>query len=124
MRDYNHWSVLGALCELLPCPENRVTLADERDENGTPLARFDYTQCDNDRASIAYAKRVLNEIWDAAGAQDVLSIDCYAHLIGGCRMGRPRTPASWTATTAAGRCQTCSSLTAAHCRPRGAPIRR
>ena len=87
MRDYNHWSVLGALCELLPRPENRVTLADERDENGTPLARFDYTQCDNDRASIAYAKRVLNEIWDAAGAQDVLSIDRYAHLIGGCRMG-------------------------------------
>ena len=124
MRDYNHWSVLGALCELLPCPENRVTLADERDENGTPLARFDYTQCDNDRASIAYAKRVLNEIWDAAGAQDVLSIDCYAHLIGGCRMGASPTPASWTATTAAGRCQTCSSLTAAHCRPRGAPIRR
>jgi choline dehydrogenase-like flavoprotein len=68
-------------------PENRVTLADERDKNGTPLARFDYTQCDNDRASIAYAKRVLFEIWDAAGAQDVLSIDRYAHLIGGCRMG-------------------------------------
>ena len=87
MRDYNHWSVLGALCELLPCPENRVTLADERDQHGTPLARFDYTQCDNDRASIAYAKRILNEIWDAAGAQDVLSIDRYAHLIGGCRMG-------------------------------------
>ena len=32
-------------------------------------------------------KRILNEIWDAAGAQDVLSIDRYAHLIGGCRMG-------------------------------------
>ena len=29
MRDYNHWTVLGALCELLPQPENRVTLADE-----------------------------------------------------------------------------------------------
>ena len=31
MRDYNHWAVLGALCELLPQPENRVTLADETD---------------------------------------------------------------------------------------------
>ena len=29
MRDYNHWAVLGSLCELLPLPENRVTLADE-----------------------------------------------------------------------------------------------
>jgi choline dehydrogenase-like flavoprotein len=52
-----------------------------------PLARFDYSQCDNDRANIAYAKRILNEIWDAAGAQDILTIDRYAHLIGGCRMG-------------------------------------
>ncbi len=87
MRDYNHWSVLGGLCELLPLAENRVTLADEADENGMPLARFDYSQCDNDRANIAYAKRILNEIWDAAGAQDILTIDRYAHLIGGCRMG-------------------------------------
>jgi choline dehydrogenase-like flavoprotein len=87
MRDYNHWSVLGALCELLPEPGNRVTLADEKDENGMPLARFDYTQCENDRANIAFAKRVLHDIWEAAGAQDVLTIDRYAHLIGGCRMG-------------------------------------
>jgi choline dehydrogenase-like flavoprotein len=87
MRDYNHWSVMGALCELLPEPGNRVTLADETDDNGMPLARFDYTQCENDRANIAFAKKVLHDIWEAAGAQDVLEIDRYAHLIGGCRMG-------------------------------------
>ena len=29
MRDYNHWTTLGLLCELLPQPDNRVTLADE-----------------------------------------------------------------------------------------------
>jgi hypothetical protein len=28
MHDYNHWTMLGVLCELLPQPENRVTLAD------------------------------------------------------------------------------------------------
>ena len=49
----------GVLCELLPQPENRVTLADETDRHGMPVARMDYTQCDNDRANIAYAKRVL-----------------------------------------------------------------
>ena len=43
MRDYNHWAVLGALCELLPRPENRVTLADETDQFDMPIARFDYT---------------------------------------------------------------------------------
>jgi choline dehydrogenase-like flavoprotein len=87
MRDYNHWAVLGALSELLPLPENRVTLADEKDANGMPVARFDYTQCDNDRANIAFAKQTLQDIWDSADAQDVLTIDRYAHLVGGCRMG-------------------------------------
>jgi choline dehydrogenase-like flavoprotein len=87
MRDYNHWFVLGVLNELLPQPDNRVTLADECDAHGLPVARMDYTQCDNDRANIACAKDVLNRIWEAAGAQDTLTIDRYAHLVGGCRMG-------------------------------------
>jgi choline dehydrogenase-like flavoprotein len=52
-----------------------------------PVARMDYTQCDNDRANIAYGKRILEEIWQAADAQDTLTIDRYAHLVGGCRMG-------------------------------------
>ena len=87
MRDYRHWSVLGVLCELLPLPENRVTLADVTDRHGMPVARLDYTQCENDRANIAYAKETLRRIWQAAGAQDTLTIDRYAHLIGGARIG-------------------------------------
>jgi choline dehydrogenase-like flavoprotein len=87
MRDYYHWTTLGVLCELLPRAGNRVTLADERDRHGMPVARFDYTQCDNDRANIAYAKQVLEGLWRAGGAQDTLTIDRYAHLVGGCRMG-------------------------------------
>ena len=88
MRDYNHWYTLGVLSELLPLPENRVTVAsDVTDQNGIPVARMDYSQCDNDRANIAFAKRTLHDIFEAAGAQDVLVIDRYAHLVGGCRMG-------------------------------------
>ncbi len=87
MRDYNHWYTLGALSELLPLPENRVTLADVHDENGLPVARMDYSQCDNDRRNIAMAKQTLKDIFESAGAQDVLAIDRYAHLVGGCRMG-------------------------------------
>ena len=52
-----------------------------------PIARFDYTQCENDRANIAYGKQTLKDIWQAAEAQDTLTIDRYAHLVGGCRMG-------------------------------------
>jgi choline dehydrogenase-like flavoprotein len=88
MRDYNHWYTLGALSELLPLPGNRVTVApDVRDRHGLPVARMDYTQCDNDRANIAFAKATLRRILEAAGAQDILEIDRYAHLVGGCRMG-------------------------------------
>jgi choline dehydrogenase-like flavoprotein len=88
MRDYNHWYTLGVLCELLPRLENRVTTVSEvTDQNGIPVARMDYTQCENDRKNIAFAKQTLHDIWKAAGAQDVLVIDRYAHLVGGCRMG-------------------------------------
>jgi choline dehydrogenase-like flavoprotein len=88
MRDYNHWYTLGALCELLPQPENRVTVASEvKDSHGLPVARMDYSQCENDRKNIAYATHTLHDIFDAAEAQDVLVIDRYAHLVGGCRMG-------------------------------------
>ena len=87
MRDYNHWSCIGVLNELLPQPDNRVTLATENDPNGLPVARFDFSLCDNDRANIEYSTSVLRDILHAAGAQDVLTIHRYAHLIGGARMG-------------------------------------
>ncbi|MBV8954136.1 MAG: hypothetical protein JO179_08350, partial [Solirubrobacterales bacterium] len=88
MRDYNHWYTLGVLCELLPLAENRVTVAaDVTDGNGIPVARMDYSQCENDRKNIAYAKQTLKDIFEAAGAQDTLITDRYAHLVGGCRMG-------------------------------------
>jgi choline dehydrogenase-like flavoprotein len=87
MRDYNHWSVLGVLCELLPQAGNRVTLADETDQFGMPVAKFTHSMCDNDRANIAYATQTLQRIWEHAGAQDVLTIDRFAHLVGGARMG-------------------------------------
>ena len=88
MRDYNHWYTLGALSELLPLPQNRVTLASgTTDRYGMPVARMDYSQCENDRKNIARAKQTLIDIFDAAGAQDILAIDRYAHLVGGCRMG-------------------------------------
>ncbi|MFN2582860.1 MAG: GMC family oxidoreductase, partial [Candidatus Dormibacteria bacterium] len=66
---------------------NRVTLADDVDPMGLPVARLDYTQCENDRANIAFARKLMHDIWREAEAQDILAIDRYAHLIGGCRMG-------------------------------------
>lgn len=87
MRDYNHWTVLAVLCELMPQPENRVTLATEQDEYGMPVAQFNHSLCENDKRNIAYATKVMEDIWENAGAEDTLKIDRYAHLVGGARMG-------------------------------------
>jgi choline dehydrogenase-like flavoprotein len=87
MRDYNHWSTIGVLNELLPHSDNRVTLADETDPYGIPVARFDYSLSDNDKANMEYSTKVITNILNAADAQDVLTIQRFAHLIGGARMG-------------------------------------
>ncbi|MGW5668217.1 GMC family oxidoreductase [Micromonospora sp. NPDC003776] len=87
MRDYNHWAVVGVLNELLPHSYNRVTLADETDEYGLPVARMDYTLGENDKKNMAYSTKVITDLLHAADAQDVLTIQRFAHLIGGARMG-------------------------------------
>ena len=86
MRDYIHWATIGVLCEFLPLADNRVTLADETDRHGLPVARFDYSKCDNDRALMDAGTAVMRDILDAAGAEDTVTIERYAHLVGGCRM--------------------------------------
>ncbi|MCX7523117.1 GMC family oxidoreductase [Microbacterium sp. STN6] len=86
MTDYVHWAVLGALCEFLPQADNRVTLADEKDRNGNPVARFSYSQCDNDRMLVDAARQSMETILQAAGADEVITIKRFAHLVGGARM--------------------------------------
>ncbi len=87
MRDYNHWATIGVLNELLPHQDNRVTLAEETDPYGLPVARFDFSVGDNDQANMDYSTKVIKDILEAAGAQDVLTVHRYAHLVGGARMG-------------------------------------
>ncbi|MGO2542290.1 MAG: GMC family oxidoreductase [Specibacter sp.] len=86
MSDYVHWACLGALCEFLPQAENRVTLAPELDRHGLPVARFSYSQCANDRALMRAAQDKMELILTAAGADEVITIDRFAHLVGGARM--------------------------------------
>ncbi|MFF2950432.1 GMC family oxidoreductase [Kitasatospora sp. NPDC057965] len=86
LSDYVHWATLGAMAELLPQPDNRVTLAEETDRRGLPVANFSFSQCDNDRMLIRAAREVMESVLRAAGASEVITIDRYAHLVGGCRM--------------------------------------
>jgi choline dehydrogenase-like flavoprotein len=87
-----HWATIGALCEYLPQYHNSVRLADGVvDRYGLPVANFSYTQCDNDKKLSAAAQQTMDTILRAAGASEVISIDRYAHLVGGCRMARYET---------------------------------
>ena len=86
MRDSVHWATFGALCEFLPLPENRITLADETDRHGLPVANFSYSLCDNDEALVEAATKVMEDMHHAAGAAEAITIKREAHLIGGCRM--------------------------------------
>ena len=121
MSDYVHWSCLGALCEFLARPENRVTLADEKDRFGLPVARIAYSQCDNDRALMRAAQGVMEDI--LARPTRTRSSPSSATPIWSAGPGwrRTKSKASWTAAAAALPYPTCTSPTAACSRRRAAP---
>ncbi len=51
-----------------------------------PVAHFAYSQCDNDRKLMRAAQSVMEDLLQAAGADEVMTIDRFAHLVGGARM--------------------------------------
>jgi choline dehydrogenase-like flavoprotein len=85
--DYNHWSALGLLGEILPWPDNRVQLAEEKDRFGLPVAKVTFDLHDNDKKLIAFGKEKVMEVMRAAGAKEVVQEARYAHLVGAARMG-------------------------------------
>ncbi len=87
MMDYNHWSALGFLGEILPWEDNCVELADETDRYGLRVAKVNFGLHDNDQKLIAWGVNKTMEVMSAAGAEEVVQEPRYAHLIGGARMG-------------------------------------
>jgi choline dehydrogenase-like flavoprotein len=87
MMDYNHWAAFGLLGEILPWPDNRVTLAEERDRFGLPVAHVSFNLHDNDKKLIKAAKEKTMEVMRASGASEVVQEARYAHLVGAARMG-------------------------------------
>ncbi len=92
MRDYVHWATLGALCEFLPGYDNaRHPGRPDRSHSGYRSRDFSYSQCDNDKKLVPAARQTMDTILRAAGATDVVTIERYAHLVGGCRMAADET---------------------------------
>src|SRR5690242_1938180 len=88
MMDYNHWSPLGVLGEILPWEDNRVELAEETDQFGLRVASVTFSLHDNDKKVAQAGVKKATEVMQAAGAQEVVQEFRYAHLVGGARMGK------------------------------------
>ena len=86
MRDYMHWATLGALCELLPQPDNRVTLAEENRPPRSAGGAFRLQPVRQRQTTDQSRRTVMEDILRAAGAEEVITIERYAHLVGGARM--------------------------------------
>ncbi len=87
MMDYNHWCSLGVLGEILPWPDNRVEISELKDQWGIPVAKVTFNLHDNDNKLIEFGKNKVEEVLWAAGAQEVIQEQRYAHLVGAARMG-------------------------------------
>jgi choline dehydrogenase-like flavoprotein len=87
MMDYNHWASFGLLGEILPWKDNRVSLSEEKDRFGLPVAHVSFNLHENDKRLIKAAKEKTEEVMQAAGATEVVQEARYAHLVGACRMG-------------------------------------
>ncbi len=87
MMDYNHWAAIAVLGEILPYEQNCVTLADEKDALGLPVAKVTFNLQENDLRLIEFAKNKTKDVMWAAGAQEVVQEARYAHLVGAARMG-------------------------------------
>jgi choline dehydrogenase-like flavoprotein len=85
--EYAHWGVLASLGEVLPSPENRVTLAEEADANGLPVAHVSFSYGENDRAIIEAERGLGERIMEAAEATRILTAEMNHHLLGTARMG-------------------------------------
>ena len=91
MMDYNYWSGVGMVGEVMPQRRNEVRLHPvERDQYGLPVPHILFTYHENDRRLIAHAIDRMEEIMDSAGGVDIWSADRTAHLLGTCRMGLTR----------------------------------
>jgi len=88
MQKYNHQVGLKIVGETLPQADNRVTLADEKDQYGLPIARVTWSMGDNDRRLVEHAIDFMRRGLDGMGARNIWSeADGTAHLMGTARMG-------------------------------------
>lgn len=88
MNRANHSVGLKMVGEVLPNPDNRVTLTDETDRLGLPVPRVTFSLGPNEKAMIAHALDFMEASLRATGAREIWrETDDTCHLNGTARMG-------------------------------------
>jgi choline dehydrogenase-like flavoprotein len=87
LRDYNFYTKVTMVGEVLPYDENRVTLSDERDRFGLPAPLVTFSYGENEIRMGQGALQKMRAIMAAAGGQVLFEGSDTAHLMGGCVMG-------------------------------------
>ncbi|WNC15341.1 GMC family oxidoreductase [Brevibacillus brevis] len=88
MLDYNMYARITLVGEVLPHPDNAVTLSGEKDEYGMPVPKVTFSYQENDRLLYQHAIEQMKQIVEAMGGTPEHVVSDTAHLMGGCRMGR------------------------------------
>ncbi len=84
---YNFVAGVGVNGDCLPQEGNRLELSDEVDERGVRKPRITFSYGENERRMSEHSVRLMNRMWEAAGARDLWTYQRAAHTIGTCRMG-------------------------------------
>ena len=88
MEKYNHQAGLKIVGEVMPNEHNRVTLAEEKDRFGLPIARVTFSYGENDKKLIRHAMGSMRRCLELAGARELWDeTDDTCHLNGTARMG-------------------------------------
>jgi len=84
---YAYYTMLGNVGEVLPDEKNTVTLADEKDRYGVPVAKVTFSMDENSKKMSKHSMDLCDEILAGAGGTHVERIPGTIHLLGTCRMG-------------------------------------
>jgi choline dehydrogenase-like flavoprotein len=87
LRTFNHAAGIGINGECLPSASNYLALSSELDGRGFPKPIIYFSLGENERKMRNHADKLMREIWSAAGASDLWSVERTSHTIGTCRMG-------------------------------------
>lgn len=87
LKSFPNVAGMGISGDCLPHEGNFVELSDELDVRGLPKPLVHFTAGENETRLMDHSRKLMHQIWEAAGGTETWTLDRMAHQIGTCRMG-------------------------------------